>query len=181
MKMKKIIGLLVIMFVTTGVFGQINLNDLSDVEHGEWLGKMDILHFTTELQHRKFFYILAYEPNFGGAYNGTKRNVYLYCMDITPENPNEKYKRQPHWIRVSDAVLVNYFRDSHNYQDVDFYTYNKDRHNTSNGSVRLDGNDVIFNLEIHKMENGGMSVTQQTIVLELIRNTFDGRFYTVKR
>lgn len=187
--MKKLIGLITILLLSTSIFGQINLNDLSEIEQGEWSSKTDILHFTTEVNEYKIFYILAYEPNFFGLYEGgVERNVYLYSIvidypDYIKNNKDfEKLKKSARWRRASDAVLINHYYDSDNFQDVDFYTYNKDRHNTSNGSVRLDGNNVIFNLELHNRIKGCSVLIEKTVVLECKFNpTRNGYFYTVKR
>ena len=171
--MKKLFGLILSLFVSTTIFGQIFYNDLAATEYSYWKDN-SVLHFTID----EHYYVLSYEPNFIGLYEGTKRNVYLYCRDTTHSIDIPAGR----WKRVSDAVLENYYDDSKNYQDVDFYTYDVNRHNTSNSSVKvLDkyGRDVVFTLDIHKMVNGGMNITQQTIHLKLKWNTLDGNYYTV--
>lgn len=180
--MKKIIGLLTILLFTTSVFGVINIGDRSHIEYGVWSEKTNMVHFTTEWNGHKYFYILAYEPNFSrGTYDGMERNVYLYAYNITPPNPKEKYVHQERWIRVSDAVLNNYYRDFKNYQDVDFFTYNKNYQNSSHSSVVVEGNTVTFTLGIHKKENGRVTVKDEIIVLEAIENrASNGYYYRVK-
>jgi hypothetical protein len=122
----------------------------------------------------KFLYMLAYEPNYPqGNFQNTERNVYLYCKD-TSDVRNR-------WIRVSDVVLTNYYLDNNNYQDVDFFTYDPKKHNTSNSKVAFVGNDLKFTVNIHKMTNGSVEIFAQTIYLKLKYQTFsDGNFYTIQ-
>ena len=185
--MKKLIGLLSILFLTNNVFGQINLGDLSRIEtmnitENIVVDDISYVNFIIEKYYGKFLYMLAYEPNFPFmCYDGMKRNVYLYCIDITKPDPNEKYKRKLHWIRASDAVMTNSFIDIRNYRDVDFYMYDTKHHNTSNSNVVFNGNDLIFTLEIHAKKDGSVGVTTERFVLKLYKRTFDGNFYeTVK-
>lgn len=183
--MKKIIGILGILFITTSVFGQVNIGGLSHIERYNWQGTDDFVHFTTVINDHTHYYILAYEPNFPrGHYSGIERNVYLYCIE-TSDSPwvrvSDIESSGSRWLRVSDAVLENYYYGSKNFQDVDFYTYDENRHNTSNSTVTLDGNNVIFTLDVHKMENGSITITSQTFTLELKWHTFNGNFYTVKK
>ena len=183
--MKKLIGLLSILFLTNNVFGQINLGDLSIIEtlnisENTDLDDISEVNFIKEEYYGKFLYILAYEPNYIGTYDGTERNVYLYCIDMGPY-PNEKYWEKLRWIRVSDAVMTNYFIDTRNYRDVDFYMYDAKHHNTSNSNVVFDGNNLIFTLEIHTKKDGRVSITTEKFVLKLDMRTFDGDSYkTVK-
>lgn len=186
--MKKIICILIVLLLTSNVFGVINIGDVSHIEYGIWSEKTHLVHFFTEYNGSKHFYMLAYEPNFiVGKYVGIERNVYLYSYNISPQNPKEIYKRQDRWIRVSDVVLTNYYRNSniqyeYNYQDVDFFTYDKDYHNTSHSSVNVEGNTVTFILDIHKKENGSVTIKQQVIVLERASNrASDGYTYKVKK
>lgn len=191
--MKKIIGLLTILLFTTTVFGVINIGDRSHIEYGVWSEKTNMVHFTTEWNGHKYFYMLAYEPNFSvGTYDGMERNVYLYAylIDVPyreswSESQNKREKELSlegaRWIRVSDAVLNNYYIDWFNYQDVDFFTYDKDYQNSSNSSVVVEGNTVTFTLGIHKKENGSVTVKDEIIVLEAIQNrASSGYYYRVK-
>lgn len=164
--MKKLIGTLTILLLTTGLFGQINLGDLSSIETyngiNDWKSTDHLVHFTTNFQNHEFYYILAYEPNRDiGCYEGTERSVYLYCIEKTSGS---------RWRRASDAVMTNHYYDAKNYEDVDFYLYNKSTQNSSHSSVKVDGTNVIFTLDVHKKVNGSVTITSQSFKLELYRN-----------
>ena len=181
--MKKLIGLLSILFLTNNVFGQINLGDLSAIEtlsfNKELMDSItedNLSHvgFIKEDFNRNYVYLLAYEPNFAGTYEDTERNVYLYCI-------HKNRHGTMRWVRVSDVVMTNYHHDSRNYRDVDFLKYDAECHNTSNSKVVFDGNDLIFTLNIHTKENGRMSITTEKFVLKFVMRTLHGHFYkTVK-
>jgi len=108
--MNKIIGLIVILLFTTNVFGQINYNKRSTIEHGTWSDKTNLVHFTTESGRHKHFYILAYEPYFATGYANTTRKVYLYAVLTNPSDGAE-FREHYSWVRVSDAVFKGYFKD----------------------------------------------------------------------
>lgn len=169
--MKKLIGVLTILLLATGVFGQINLGGRSPVEQYNWQNTTNLAHFTTTINEKTHYYILAYEPNYpDGCYEDTKRNVYLYNIETSGSR----------WLKVSDAVMTNYFQNTNNYVDVDFFLYNEHTQNMSHSYVTMDGLNVIFTLDVHKKVNGCVTVTSQSFTLELKRRTFDGNFYTLK-
>jgi len=164
--MKKLIGILTILLLATGVFGQINLGDLSSIETyngiNDWKSTDNLAHFTTKFQNHEFYYILAYEPNCEiGCYDNTERSVYLYCIEKTSGS---------RWRKASDVIMTNHYYDSNNYEDVDFYLYNEHSQNSSNSYVTMDGFNVIFTLNIHKKVNGSATVTSQSFKLGHYRN-----------
>ena len=179
--MKKIIGLFTILLITTSVFGQIFLGDLSIIESIDITEKTDVkkipyVNFVIEDLGDKYLYLLAYEPNFPNTcYEGTIRNVYLYRKNMS--RPNNKFNN---WIRVSDAIDKDnfYFKDSNNYRDIDFFKFNNERHNTSSSHVNVEGKVIIFTVEIHTMKNGTMlPPTIEKFVLSCYERTLDGNLY----
>ena len=157
--------------LATSVFGQINLGNRSPVEQLNWQSTTNLAHFTTTINDYTHYYILAYEPNYpDGCYEDTERNVYLYCIETSGSR----------WLKVSDVVLTNYYDDSNNYQDVDFFLYNEHSQNMSHSKCETDGQNVTFTLDIHVKENGSVTVTSQSFVLELKERGFTGNYYTLK-
>ena len=169
--MKKLIGILTILLLATGVFGQINLGDRSPVEQYNWQNTTNSAHFTTTVNEKTHYYILAYEPNYpDGCYEDTERNVYLYSIETSGSR----------WLKVSDAVMTNHFYDINNYVDVDFFLYNEHTQNSSHSSVTMDGLNAIFTLDVHTKVNGSVTVTSESFTLELKKRTFNGNFYRLK-
>jgi len=176
--MKKIIGIILILLFTTTVFGQRFLNRKSAIVYGTWQDKTNLVHFTTESGNNKFFYILAYEPYVATGYSNTTRNVYLYCININPDN-GAIFREHYNWIRACDEpILVHYYRDADNYREADFYLYDEQYQNTSHSSVIKIGNDIEFTLDIIDMIGGGFSKQQVKIKLKCIQDRgSDGYFY----
>ena len=181
--MKKLIGIVAILLITTGVFGQIFLCNKSIIETIDISKELmeniseDNFRYVSFIKNdfnRNFVYLLGYEPNFpNGCYDGTERSVYLYCLT--------NWYGTMDWIRVSDAVMTNYLHDSRNYRDVDFLKYDSEHHNTSNSEVAFDRNDLIFTLNIHTMENGRMNITTEKFVLKFDALTAHGYFYKTEK
>jgi len=197
--MKKIIGLFTILLITTSVFGQINIRDFSYIERttsgtitfADRIGSDTdydnipyvnfIVRDTTKTYDGEnviaYLYILAYEPNYR-CYENTMRNVYLYCRVILDKtNDDVRSDITNNWVRVSDVVMTNYFKDSNNYRDIDFFKFDNKRHNSSSSHVDFDGNVVIFTVNIHTMKDGRMTITTERFELTCNKRTFDGNFY----
>jgi hypothetical protein len=169
--MKKLTGILMILLLATGVFGQINLGDRSPVEQYNWQRTTNLAHFTTTVNEKTHYYILAYEPNYpDGCFDDTDRSVYLYCIEVSGSR----------WLKVSDAVMTNHFEDINNYVDVDFFLYNEHTQNSSHSYVTEVGYDRVFTLDVHTKVNGGVTVTSQSFTLELKERRFIGNYYTLK-
>ncbi len=183
--MKKILGILLILLITTSVFGQENIGDRSKIEYRHWSEWSNQAHFYTHIRYSngdaryEYLYMLAYEPNFPrGKYEGTKRKVYLYCVQTTQEK-TAIFREHYNWIRVSDAVFEGYYEDSGNSKDYDFHMYDKDYQNLSHSSVKVDGDYVTFTVDVTKWENNRIGCYQETVTLKLEKQTFDGNFYKV--
>ena len=157
--MKKIIGMMVILFFTTGIFGQKFIRNLSFIEPkpnkiemsviNQFLnfGEIDYVHF---VKNDRLF-LLAFEPNERYMY-GVDRDVYLYSKDI-------KNIDSP-WEIASDVVARCNWIDLNNFSDIDFFTYNKDRHNTSMGKVVVVDSCVKITIEFDVITNGNVSISE---------------------
>jgi hypothetical protein len=144
--MKKLIGLLVIAFITTGVFGQAFIQKYSFIEKSPMGGNtiedaihlwhvtdgnydwVDYVHFVKNDR----LYLLSYEPNeiFSGRKripSGSGRDIYLYSKDINNiDSP---------WEQASPVVMTNLWISTITYDEVDFFIYDEKQHNSSIGSV----------------------------------------------
>lgn len=167
--MKKVIGILMIMFCITSVFGQHNLGSQSFIEYRHWSEWSNMAHFYTESGNDKFLYMLAYEPNFErGMNDGMKRKVYLYCVKTTASK-TAVFREHYNWIRVSDVVFEAYYIDDVK-KEYDFHLYNKKTQNKSHSSVEVKGNTVIFTVDVTEQRRGKNHYTrsyQEAVVLKI--------------
>jgi hypothetical protein len=182
--MKKLIGLLAILMLTTTIFGQINYGNFSSIETtptgnntiedgircGGGYNSIPVVNLLRE----KFIYMLAYESTASngklGCYENTKRVVNFYCKDTTDvKNP---------WIKVCDSVFVGEYTNRNNYQDVDFFKYDSLRHNTSNSKIVMKRANLLIYLDIHTMVDNSANTKQKVIYLKRKEPvTSDGMFF----
>ena len=161
--MKKIIGLLAVLFITTGVFGQKFIRSHSFIEttptgnntiedaiqrgvndNYEWI---DYVHF---IQNGKL-YMLSYEPNEKHSY-GVDRSIYLYSKDTTDiDSP---------WEIASNCISTSNWLDIRNYSEFDFFVYDKEQHNSSVGKVDVQENSVLITIKYELMTNGRVSISE---------------------
>lgn len=179
--MKKLIGLLTVLFLTINAFGQPNIGKLSYVERSRTKNNTvedgmlnGVPCDTTTLVSfylGKYFYLLAYEPNFPlGSSHPTERNVYLYRKDITDLDNR--------WIKASDVVVTGAYADSKFYYDFDFYKYDADYHNTSNSKVEFKGYDLWITLTVHQMIEGIAYIEPKLVVMKFdYRTANDCHYY----
>ncbi len=132
--MKKIIGILAILFITTGVFGQIRVDEFSEIETSptrnntteDWIrksgfgeikwengyGKIDGLKYVHFIRG-DWMFMLAYEPKkvMDKVGHGC-RGLYLYKKNINDS--------QSSWEKAS-AVLLTSCSGTLSYDEVDFF------------------------------------------------------------
>jgi len=170
--MKNLIGILVLLFVTTGVFGQKFLRSTSEVERTEetiqrwnvidgnydWI---DCIHF---IQNDRL-YLLSYEPNeiFTSGKKiptGAGRDIYLYSKDINDINSP--------WEKASNIIMTNNWINGLNYNEVDFFIYNEKRHNSSVGSVIVEKNCIKIIIGFDSMSNGNILINEEPITITFV-------------
>lgn len=175
--MKKLIGILAVLLMTTTVFGQKFIRNLSFIEgvdepfiefesgrlrtvedhirysfttitNYEWI---DYIHF---VQNDRLF-LLSYEPKEDYLFGGD-RDIYLYSRDITDINSP--------WEKASDVVMTNNWEDPKNYNDVDFFIYNENRHNNSVGEVVVEDDCVKITIGWEMFHDGSHLNAVKTII-----------------
>ena len=138
--MKKIIGLLTILFITTGVFGQQPIRDYSFIEatnynstvedgiqyignglteqkqNGNGCSVYDWIEYVHFIEGDKLF-LLSYEPKENPMSYGS-RSIYLYRKDINDVNSP--------WEKASGHIMMNSY-NSYSYSYVDFYRSSKNK------------------------------------------------------
>ena len=145
--MKKIIGILAILFITTGVFGQKFIRSHSFIEATPTgnntiedainrtninFTNFDWIHYVHFVQDDRLF-LLSYEPKERRLYAGS-RSIYLYSKDLNDVSSP--------WEKASDVVMTNHWQSNRNHDEVDFFIYNEDYHNSSVGKVVIEDNCV---------------------------------------
>jgi len=176
--MKKIIGVLVVLLFATGVFGQYNINRLSFVEYRsgrlatiedkirhhnninddfEWI---DYIHFIKDNK----LYLFSYEP-VGEPVPYCSRNVYLYSRDITDINAP--------WKKASGSIINNCYSRTC-FSDVDFFTYNKDRHFDSAGKIveTDDGFELTIEWDLFSTINGAEFMGRTKLKYRFVHNPY---------
>lgn len=166
--MKKLIGLFVVLFITTGVFGQKFIRSHSFIETTptgnntiedairswnikgdyEWI---DFVHF---VQNGKL-YLLSYEPkdvftSGNKIHAGTTRDIYLYAKDTADINSR--------WKEASELVMTSKWNHIRDYGEVDFFRSDVSR--GSKGEVVIEGNFVYITIGVEFMTNGGESINE---------------------
>lgn len=177
--MKKIIGIFAILLIATGVFGQMNIRNHSFIERTskglitiedaihrnnitdgnfDWI---DYIHFVRDGK----LFLLSYEPKENHKSNGS-RDVYLYSKDINDiNNP---------WERASRKIMTNSY-STHSFCDVDFFTYDKDYHNTSIGKiVENDDGTVMITIgwELFSTVRGAKFVDEHELTFKFVHNPY---------
>lgn len=137
--MKRLVGLLMLLFITTGVFGQKFIRSHSFIESTptgnntieDWIRDdgdngdykwIPYVHFINKGR----LYLLSYEPKEDRLFGGY-RDIYLYSKDINDINSP--------WEKASNAVMRNHWKSGDDHDEVDFFIYDKDKHNSSVGKV----------------------------------------------
>jgi hypothetical protein len=172
--MKKIIGFIVIMFISTGVFGQKFIRSESEFERTEnaihiWnvtdgdYDWVDCVHFIKNDR----LYLLSYEPDeeFESTIvldAGRGRDIYLYSKDINDINSP--------WIKASDVVTRSIWLNITNYSEVDFFRSEKSR--GSKGNVVVDGENIKITIGYELMTNGSVHAEPITFTFTPIKDGF---------
>ena len=178
--MKKLIGLFVVLFITTGVFGQKFIRSHSFIETTptgnntiedairSWNitgGDYDWIKYVHFVQNGRI-YMLAYEPNekFTSGNKimaGTTRDIYLYSKDTADVNSP--------WEQASEIVMTSLWNNIRDYGEVDFFRSELSR--GSKGEVIVDGDKVYITIGLEIMTNGGESINEPiTFGFELNKN-----------
>lgn len=174
--MKKIIGILAIMFIAIGVFGQKSIRNYSFIESTptgnntiedaiqRWNvtdGDYDWINYVHFVQNERL-YILAYEPDENFEY-GVDRDVYLYSKDIHDINSP--------WVKASNVVSTSNWLNIRNYSEFDFFLSEKSR--GSKGKVDVQENCVIITVGYELMTNGSVSINEpMTFIFKPQGNNF---------
>ena len=163
--MKKLIGLLVIMFVTTSVFGQkfirspsfieTTLTENSTIEDAihKWNitdGNYDWVAYVHFVQNDRLF-LLSYEPK-EDRMSGGYRDIYLYSKDINDINSP--------WEKASDVVMTNHWGSDKDHNEVDFYVYDENKHNSSIGKVVVEDDCVKITIGWELFINGRQMINE---------------------
>ena len=180
--MKKLIGILVVLFITTGVFGQKFIRDHSFIETTptgnntieDAINRTNIeftnfnwIHYVHFVKDDKLF-LLSYEPIEDLEVMGFSRSIYLYSKDI--HNVNSP------WEKASDVVMTNYWGSHNNHNEVDFYIYDENKHNSSVGKVVVrDDGCVEMTISWELFQNGRqkMKDTMTVIFTPVGNNKYD--------
>jgi len=181
-EMKKLIGILVVLFITTGVFGQKFIRDHSFIETTptgnntieDAINRTNIeftnfnwIHYVHFVKDDKLF-LLSYEPIEDLEVMGFSRSIYLYSKDI--HNVNSP------WEKASDVVMTNYWGSHNNHNEVDFYIYDENKHNSSVGKVVVrDDGCVEMTISWELFQNGRqkMKDTMTVIFTPVGNNKYD--------
>jgi hypothetical protein len=177
--MKNIIRILVLLFITTSVFGQSFIRSHSFIEstptgnitiedalHDGDNGNFDWIRYVHFVKDG-WLYLLSYEPK-EDHLSGGDRKIYLYkkkienlnspwenaCADVSLLNPdyvNGRYISND-TILVPKAVKMNSWHDGDNYQDVDFFR--KELSFGSSGEVIFEGDNVKITIRYSEIVNG---------------------------
>ena len=177
--MKKIIGLLAVLMITTGVFGQKFIRSHSFTEYtgsafpntvedwirsGEDVGNYEWINYVHFIQNGKL-YMLAYEPNEKYAH-GVDRDIFLYSKDTSDVNSP--------WEIASECVMTSNWVNIYTYSEVDFFRSDKSR--GSKGEVRIDGDKVYITIGLEVMTNGRQQINEPlTFGFQL--NNSDGTYH----
>ena len=160
--MKKLIGIIAVLFITTGLFGQKFIrshsfieatptgnntiedamqNDVPDGNY-EWVR---YVHFIRDGK----LYLLSYEPN-SDFRMGVDRSVYLYYKDTSDaDNP---------WVKASNVVMTSNWWNTRNYTEVDFFR--KDKSRGSKGEVFIVDDIVYITIGFESMTNGRLQIDE---------------------
>jgi hypothetical protein len=166
--MKKIIGILAVLFIATGVFGQKFIRHYSLIEltpNGinapqtteDWIrsdnvvgGDYDWISYVHFVRDGKL-YMLAYEPvPYDDFKAGVDRDIYLYCKDTNDVSGS--------WSRASERVTTAIWRNTHNYTEFDLFR--KDKSRGSKGEVYIEGNQIYITIGMETMTNGRVQINE---------------------
>lgn len=129
-----------LVFITTGVFGQKFIRSHSFIEATPTgnntiedainrtnieFTNFDWIHYVHFVQNDRLF-LLSYEPKEDRMFGGS-RSIYLYSKDLNDVTSS--------WEEASDAVMTNHWSSDRNHDEVDFFIYDKNKHNSSVGKV----------------------------------------------
>ena len=178
--MKKVIGMLAILFIATEVFGQKFLTKYSFIERSktqntieDWIitgnnnGNFDWIRFVHFIKDDKL-YLISYEPlpPSPTCYpypDNTVRGVYLYSKSL--DNLNSP------WEKASDVLANGIWMGVHGFIDFDFYRAEKS--SGSVGNVVVNGDYVTIIIDYYGIIDGSLSFDEpMTLTLK-----FDGKFY----
>jgi len=163
--MKKLIGLFAILFITTGVFGQKFIRDHSFIKATptgnntieDAINRTNInytdfdwIHYVHFIQNDRLF-LLSYEPKERRMYAGS-RSIYLYSKDINDVSSP--------WEEASDVVMTNQWMNANNHDEVDFFIYNENKHNTSVGKVVVKDDCVEITIGWEMWCNGRLQINE---------------------
>lgn len=159
------------LFITTTFFGQAFLRSYSFVEATPTGNNTieDAIHLWNVSADDDFkwipyvhfvkndrLFLLSYEPN-GRRGDGLNRDIYLYCKDINDINSS--------WDKASDVVMTSIWIDHNNYNEIDFYAYDKDQHNTSIGKVVEENDCFIITVKFESMVNGRVLINEPITII----------------
>ncbi len=168
--MKKLIGLFAVLFITTGVFGQNFIQGLSFIETTPTRnntiedhirdvstfsnGDYSWIHYVHFIANEKL-YMLSYEPeeNYYRPNDVKSRSVYLYSKDTC--NIHDE------WQKASEVVTTTTWLNRDEYCEIDFFTYDENKHNTSVGNVVMEGDTVVMTVGLMKAANGNHYRTEK--------------------
>ena len=169
-EMKKIIGILAILFITTGVFGQKFIRDHSFIEATPTgnntiedainrtnikFTNFDWIHYVHFVEGDRLF-LLSYEP-VEDIMNPEHRCIYLYSKDINNVNSP--------WEKASDAIMTNHWQSHNNHNEVDFFIYNEKKHNSSVGKVVVKEDCVEMTISWELFQNGRQTMKDTMTVI----------------
>ena len=163
--MKKLIGIFVVLFITTGVFGQKFIRDHSFIKatptgnntiedainrDGITFTNFDWISYVHFIQDDRLF-LLSYEPKEDRMFAGS-RTIYLYSKDLNDVTSP--------WELASDAVMTNQWTNHKNHDEVDFFIYDENRHNTSVGKVVEEDGCVMMTIGWEMWCNGRLQINE---------------------
>lgn len=177
--MKKLIGIFAVLFITTGVFGQKFIRDHSFIESTPYEKTLTIddgirrgnppdnnfkwINYVHFVEGDRLF-LLSYEPIKDLQAIDFSRSIYLYSKDINDKNSP--------WEIASDVIMTNHWQSHDNHNEVDFYIYDKDRHNSSVGRVvKRDDGCVEMTISWELFQNGRQTMKDtMTIIFTPVGN-----------
>jgi hypothetical protein len=135
-------------------------------------------------------FMLSYEPipdrlENTGAQNihnlNIEAKIFLYSKDMSkPKSEWEMASVRIYEGRMRNSpVLISTYTDGRNYNDVDFYIYDKDYHNTSIGKV-IELENGVVEMVIGYYERNEYGVTNDT-PLTFIFTPLDDKHYTFEK
>lgn len=175
--MKKLIGLFVILFIITNVFGQSFIRDHSFIEKTPkglttiedaliWENlpdnNFDWINYIHFVKDGKLF-LLSYEPVENLDIIGFSRGIYLYSKDINNLNSP--------WKKASAVIMTNSY-SSHSYSDVDFFLAKKSFGSVGNVEIKDDCIEITIGWSVmNKVRNDCVS---SKLKYEFVPNGFGG-------